>query len=107
MSEKIRKTLYLPQWLVEILDSEGEIYDGPGVVAAASIHNFSKMKKKNKISVLENFRSHEIQKAYLEDDLDNHQKTIHPDAQGVVSRSKARSTKRKRIRSRSISSKSL
>ena len=73
MNKKIRKTLYLPEWLADILDSEGEAYDGPGVVAAASIHSFSKMDKKNKISTLRNFRSKEIEIAYGSDlnDEDN------------------------------------
>jgi len=67
MSKKIRKTLYLPEWLADILDLEGEAYDGPGVVASASIQSFSEMDKKNKIATLKNFRSKEIEIAYKQD----------------------------------------
>ncbi|HUS74330.1 MAG TPA: hypothetical protein VMY06_14825 [Sedimentisphaerales bacterium] len=34
MLKKVRKTLYLPAFVAQLLDKEGEIYDGPGVVAA-------------------------------------------------------------------------
>lgn len=79
MNNKIRKTLYLPNWLADILDSEGEAYDGPGVVAAASIHSFSKMNKKNKISTLQNFRSKEIEVAYNQEGSEAHDRKIKND----------------------------
>lgn len=38
MTKKIKKTLYLPEWLVEILDREAELYDGSGTVASTAIY---------------------------------------------------------------------
>lgn len=64
MSKKVRKTLYLPEWITEVLDNEGEKYDGPGVVAAAAINAFDEMDKKNKKSKLKSFRDKEIEIAY-------------------------------------------
>jgi hypothetical protein len=64
MTEKIRKTLYLPDWVCEILDREGEAYDGPGVVAAAAITAFCEMQPDSKVEKLERYRSREIKAAY-------------------------------------------
>jgi len=33
MNVKIKNTLYIPDWIAEILDAEGEKYEGPGTVA--------------------------------------------------------------------------
>ena len=63
MTEKIRKTLYLPDWIVEKLDSEGEKYDGPGVFAAAAIWMFCKLPDNEKVKCYEDFRKKEIANA--------------------------------------------
>jgi len=52
MRKKYKKNLFLPAWLIDILDSEGELYDGPGTVAAASIYHFSQCKKTEKVNIL-------------------------------------------------------
>jgi len=67
MSEKLRKTLYLPPWINEILDFEGNKYDGPGVVAAAAIHHFSIQNIKDKKAMLKEYRSKEIEIAYKDE----------------------------------------
>jgi len=64
MAQKERKTLYLPSWIVEILDIEGEKYDGPGVVVASMIYAFSVKNRKEKIKVLQDYRANEITMAY-------------------------------------------
>jgi len=72
MAKKNRKTLYLPDWVEELLDREGAKYDGPGVVASASIYAFCNLSKKGKIETLKAFRQSEISRAYEEkkpDDL--------------------------------------
>lgn len=63
-AEKIRKTLYLPEWLEQILTSEGDKYDGPGVVAAAAINGFNELNDENKKLMLKRFRDKEIEIAY-------------------------------------------
>lgn len=40
MKNKTKKNLYLPNWIIQILDAEGKRYDGPGVVAAAAVYFF-------------------------------------------------------------------
>ena len=77
MNKKFRKTLYLPQWLGDILDAEGESYDGPGVVAAAAIYYFSTRKTKEKVNMLRDFRAHEILSAYS-DEADAESKSKSP-----------------------------
>jgi len=64
MRKKSNKTLYLPPWIIEVLDFEGDKYDGPGVVAAAAIHNFSIQKIKEKKAMLKEYMSKEIEIAY-------------------------------------------
>ena len=59
MAEKIKKSLYVPDWIVEVLDREGENYDGPGVVAATSIHSFCSMPEKAKKEALKKYRAKE------------------------------------------------
>lgn len=67
MAQKERKTLYLPPWISEILDFEGEKYDGPGIVAASAIHYFSIQNTKNKKNILKEYRSKEIENAYKDE----------------------------------------
>lgn len=62
MVRKSRKTLYLPDWVIKRLDAEGEIADGPGLVAAAAIFHFCNKKHDEKRDML---------KAYLTVDIDS------------------------------------
>jgi len=64
MSKKIRKTLFLPEWIVNSLDTEGEKYGGPGVVASAAINAFCNLSDSKKKEVLQNYRTKEIEIAY-------------------------------------------
>jgi len=65
MMEKGRKTLYLPDWVIEMLDKEGEKYDGPGVIASASICAFCQLREADKIKMIQNYRTEEVKRAYL------------------------------------------
>ena len=67
MNEKMRKTLYLQPWIIQILDFEGEKYDGPGIVAMAAIYNFSLKKIIEKKAILREYRAKEIEFAYLDE----------------------------------------
>ncbi|HEG42828.1 MAG TPA: hypothetical protein ENH94_02150 [Phycisphaerales bacterium] len=67
MNEKKRKTLYLPAFVCEELDVEGEKYDGPGVVASAAINAFCTMPDAEKKIVLQNYRAKEIEFAYADE----------------------------------------
>jgi len=64
MSKKIRKTIYIPHWVSEMLDAEGQVYDGPGVVVSAAIHHFCSLNAKQKIEIIQQFRSEEVRRAY-------------------------------------------
>ncbi len=68
MNKKIKKNLLLPEWLADQLDFAGDLYGGPGVVAAASILSFCKMSKTKKKETLKNYRENEIEYAYAEED---------------------------------------
>ena len=57
MTEKIRKTIYIPAWIAEKLDAEGDRYDGPGVVVAASIQAFCSLPEPQKIKAIQEFRN--------------------------------------------------
>jgi len=81
MNKKVRKTLYLPEWITLILDNEGEKYDGPGVVAAAAINAFDEMDKTNKKSKLKSFRDKEIEIAYGSNEVDKAKAKITPKTQ--------------------------
>jgi hypothetical protein len=71
MAEKIRKTLYLPVWVCDLIDREGNIYDGPGVVAAAAIHYFAGLSVAQKKRVMEAYRRAEIENAYADEVVDD------------------------------------
>ena len=60
--------MFLPDWVVALLDAEGKFYDGPGVVASAAIAAFCSMDKAGKIAALKRFREVEIKAAYLDID---------------------------------------
>ncbi len=64
MSEKIRKTLYVPMWVGTVLDAEGKRYGGPGTVASAAIALFHGLAKREKVTAMKSFRDHEVQAAY-------------------------------------------
>ena len=68
MSEKIRKTLYLPDWIAEYLDKECEKLDGPGYVVATAIYNFYNMTTEAKKEALSLYKEAEIERAYAESD---------------------------------------
>lgn len=67
MNEKKRKTLYLPAFVCEELDVEGEKYDGPGVVASAAINAFCALSDTKKKVALQNYRTKEIELAYADE----------------------------------------
>jgi hypothetical protein len=56
----------LPNWIADLLDKEGDNYDGPGVVAAAAIAKFCQMKNNEKIKAIQDYRNEEIKRAYSE-----------------------------------------
>lgn len=91
MNEKNKKTLYLPDWVIGLLDKEGVKYDGPGVVAAASINAFCKLSSQEKIRVLQEFRKSEISLAYRSSD---------EIATEIVDAAEVDAAKQKQIRSR-------
>ena len=66
MQEKIKKNLFLPEWIAAILDAEGEIYDGPGVAVAAMIYDFSLREKQEKLRAIQQYRAKEAAVAYAE-----------------------------------------
>ncbi len=64
MSEKIRKTVYVPTWVGTVLDAEGKRYGGPGTVVSAAIAMFHGLAKRDKVSAMKSYRDHEVQAAY-------------------------------------------
>jgi len=66
--KKSRKTLYLADFVIDLLDKEGALYDGPGVVAAAAIYQFSNLTQKGKVDSMNAFRNAEINLAYADED---------------------------------------
>jgi hypothetical protein len=68
MTVKIRKTLYLPNWIVESLDKEGEKLDGPGEFASAAIYCLCNMTNRAKKEALNLYKSAEIERAYADED---------------------------------------
>jgi len=79
MNEKIRKTLYVPIWIGEMLDADGELYGGPGVIVSAAILKFYNLDGKQKKEVLREYRNREITESPF------------PDAKAVVERAVAQS----------------
>lgn len=90
MSQKLRKTLYLPEWVAELLDNEGQKYDGPGVVASAAITAFCSMKDKEKVRTIQNYRNEEVKRAYFDT-----QAIVENAAQGEKAGKKGTQQKRK------------
>jgi hypothetical protein len=62
--KKDKKTLYLPDWLIELIDREGDRYDGPGILAGAAIWNFCRIPESERVKILQEYRIKEIQEAY-------------------------------------------
>lgn len=71
MSEKIRKTLYLPGWIAQLLDNEGNRTDGPGFIAAAALFNFCNSTNKGKKEILNRYKTAEIERDYSEDNTES------------------------------------
>ncbi len=67
MANKSKKTLFLPDFVIEELDVEGEIYGGPGAVAAAAIYHFCQSDNSEKGRILLSFRESEIIAAYADE----------------------------------------
>jgi hypothetical protein len=66
MVKKVKKTLYIPEWVVKLLDVEGDRYDGPGVAISTMIYHFSNISMTEKVLAVESFRKKEIEMAYSE-----------------------------------------
>jgi len=64
MTEKIKKTLYIPSWIAEWLDSEGAKHDGPGVVVSAAIYAFCKQAPGQRVTILQSYRNEEVVRDY-------------------------------------------
>lgn len=66
MAEKNTKSLYLPDFIIKILDEEAVKGGGPGVVAAASILEFSTKKPKEKAEIIKRFHNKEVTISYCD-----------------------------------------
>lgn len=64
VATKSKKTLYLPDFVIKLLDDEGGMLDGPGVVAGAAIFGFCTLPDDAKIEILQQYRQCEIRTAY-------------------------------------------
>lgn len=65
--EKVNKNLFLPGFVAEELDTEGELYGGPGAVAAAAIYHFCHSDNSKKGEIMLAFREMEIRAAYADE----------------------------------------
>jgi len=66
----MNKNLYIYRWLVDMLDTDGERYGGPGVVVSTAINAFCNATDEQKRAMLKNFREAEINHAYPAGDAD-------------------------------------
>lgn len=66
-TEKLNKNLFLPNFVCEELDTEGENYGGPGAVAAAAIYHFCHSDNSQKGMIMLAFREREIRTAYADE----------------------------------------
>ena len=64
MVKKERKTRCFRDWIVAYLYSEGQIYDGPGKVAAAAIYDFYRKTYEEKKHALKAYADCAIELAY-------------------------------------------
>ena len=74
--KKLRKTLYLPVWVVDLLDCEGKLAGGPGDIAGAAIMAFCDCPPEIKADILMCYSNREIKSAYK---LNNNDKAISDD----------------------------
>jgi len=63
-TEKIKKGIFLPKWVSDILDQEGELYDGTSVVCSAMVFYFSQCTKEQKAQIMQQYRLREVMEAY-------------------------------------------
>ena len=61
---KTNKNLFLPPWVIELLDSEGERYGGPGEIAAIAIFNFCSLNDLAKKEAIKKYRDEEADRVY-------------------------------------------
>jgi hypothetical protein len=66
MSNKIRKTLYLPPWINDYIDAEGKHSDGLNTLVGASIWAYAKLTSKEKLAVLKAYKEIEIEKIFAD-----------------------------------------
>ncbi len=66
-TKKCNKNLFLPDFVCEELDVEGENYGGPGAVAAAAIYHFCHADNSEKGKIMLTFRESEIKTAYADE----------------------------------------
>lgn len=66
MSKKNNKTVYIPDWVIEILDREALNYEGPGTFAAAAIYAFSRLSIGGKKKGLKDYKAQDISISYDE-----------------------------------------
>jgi hypothetical protein len=64
MEQKERKTLYLPQWIIQMLDNEGSAFKGPGLVASAAIWDFCSKTDDAKIAIYKKYGAHNVETTY-------------------------------------------
>ena len=64
MTEKIKKTLYLPEWIVELLIAEEDSSGGQGIAAAAAIYDFCRKERLSKKKILQEFAVQDIESTY-------------------------------------------
>lgn len=62
--EKLNKNLFLPCFICEELDIEGDKHSGPGAVAAAAIYHFCHAENSEKRKIMLAFREWEAKTAY-------------------------------------------
>lgn len=55
--KKINKNLFLPEWLIPLLDMEGERFGGPGIVASAAIYHLLALPVKDRIAAVDAFHA--------------------------------------------------
>jgi|GEM_PF-5408074 len=64
MLAKERKTLYLPEWIIKMLDSEGNAYKGPGLAASVAIWHFCNQSETAKKRIYAAYSKSEIKSEY-------------------------------------------
>lgn len=62
--EKVKKNLFLPDWLAGQLDAEGEKAGGPGLVAGAALWSFLELEPAGRIEALQGFQRAMLDRSY-------------------------------------------